>query len=138
MFRWIEGLALVVTCSDWRLHHRRTNFDRSIARLLRARGVDVIALPGPDGLLSPERAGEWQIMLKQALLLIEVHRIQSVALVAHQRCAGHPVTDAEHEQDVVTTATALKEALAFKGPVSAVIAIYKTDSRWNLKRVALI
>jgi len=138
MFRWIEGLALVITCSDWRLHHKRTNFDRRITRLLRVKGIDLIALPGPDGLLKPERANEWQTLLKQAALLIEVHRIRSVALVAHQRCAGHPVSDEQHEKDVVAAAAALKAGLAFDGPVTAAIALYASDTRWSLRQVAAL
>jgi hypothetical protein len=133
-----KKLAIVVTCADWRLHQRSVDLNRRLARELKVDGVDLLAVPGPDGLLLPARSGEWQALIAQASLLIGAHSPTAVALVAHQRCAGHPVSDHEHDTDVVAAARALKEKTGFAGPVSAMVAVYNSDTDWDLKTVAKV
>lgn len=129
-------LAIALTCADWRLHQRKVDFNARMARKLGVGGVDLIAVPGPDGLIKPERAGEWQAAVAQIKLLIGAHAPQSVAVVAHQRCAGHPVTDGEHDADVAATAETLKKLTGFTGPVRALVAVYQSDASWDFKDVA--
>ena len=131
-------LAIVLTCADWRLHQRKVDLNARLARRLGVTGVDLIAVPGPDGLIRPERQGEWQTAVAQIKLLIGAHAPVVVAVVGHQRCAGHPVSDAEHDTDVVATAKALKEATGFAGPLRAVVAVYHSDLSWNLRDVASV
>jgi hypothetical protein len=104
--------------------------------MLKVGGADLIAVPGPDGMLKPEREAEWQVALGQIKLLIGAHHPASLTVVAHQRCAGHPVSDEVHESDVATTAKALKAQTAFEGPVVAMVAVYRSDARWDLKKIA--
>jgi hypothetical protein len=87
-------------------------------------------------LIKPERKSEWQTAVAQIRLLIGAHAPRVVAVVAHQRCAGHPVTDGEHDMDVVATARALKAETGFKGPVRAFVAVYLSDTSWELKDIA--
>ena len=131
-------VAVAVVCADWRLHHTKSEFNRQIARTLGVDGVDFIAVPGPDGLLLPERAGEWKTALDQAKLLIGAHKPVSLAVVAHQRCAGHPVSDEAHVGDVAKAAEALKKETGFSGPVVAMVAEYRSDLSWNVKTVKQI
>jgi len=131
-----KKLAIVLTCADWRLHQRKVDLNARLAKRLDATGVDLIAVPGPDGLIKPERASEWQTAVAQIKLLIGAHAPIAVAIVAHQRCAGHPVSDGEHDADVVAAAKALKEATGFAGPVRAIVAVYHTDLAWDLKDIA--
>jgi len=129
-------LAVVLTCADWRLHQHKVGLNARLAKRLGVTGVDLIAVPGPDGLIKPERQSEWQTAVTQIKLLIGAHTPVAVAVVAHQRCAGHPVTDGDHDADVVATAKALKQATGFAGPVHAVVAVYHADSDWELKDTA--
>ena len=129
-------LAIVLTCADWRLHQRKVDLNARLAKRLGVDGIDLITVPGPDGLIKAERLSEWQTAVAQIKLLIGAHAPQVVTVVAHQRCAGHPVSDGEHDADVVATARALKEATGFSGPVRALVAVYHTDLRWDLKDVA--
>lgn len=133
-----KKVAVAVVCADWRLHHKKSEFNRQIARTLGVDGVDFIAVPGPDGLLRPERAGEWKPALDQVKLLIGAHKPVSLAVVAHQRCAGHPVSDEAHVGDVAKTAEALKTETGFAGPVAAMVAEYRSDLSWNVKTVKQI
>ena len=124
-----------MTCSDWRLHKRVVDFNARIGRATGTKEVDLVALPGPDGLLKPERMGEWEAAKGQVKLLADAHHASALAVVAHQRCAGHPVSDGEHDHDVQALAKALKESLAFSGPVYALVATYTNDRKWGLKQV---
>jgi Putative carbonic anhydrase len=135
---WGRGhkkLGVAVVCADWRLHHRKSEFNRQIAKVLSVDGVDFVAVPGPDGLLLPGRQGEWKVALDQVKLLVGAHTPVALAVVAHQRCAGHPVSDEAHIGDVAGTAEALKKETGFSGPVVALVAEYKSDLNWNVKAV---
>lgn len=128
-------LAVAVTCSDWRLHQRAVDFNTRIGKAVGCGKVDMVVLPGPDGLLLPTRVGEWQSALGQVELLANAHHAAALAVVAHQRCAGHPADDAQHETDVANAAKALKGALNFEGPAFALVATYSSDSKWGLKTI---
>ena len=131
-----KKLAVVLTCADWRLHQRKVDLNARLAKLLRAHGVDLITVPGPDGLARPERRSEWQTAVSQIKLLVAVHAPVAVAVVAHQRCAGHPVADADHDVDAAATAKALKAETGFSGKVRAIVAVYHSDTSWDLKPLA--
>jgi len=129
-------LAVLLTCADWRLHQRKVNLNARIAKLLHVDGIDLIALPGPDGLLQQDRAIEWSAALKQIALLIEAHEPEVLAVAGHQRCAGHPVPDGAHDTDVRQIARALKAATGFPRPIHAMMLVYRSDSAWDIKPVA--
>lgn len=126
-------LAIALTCADWRLHQRKVDLNARLVRFLGVHGVDLICVPGPDGLLKPERHSEWQTAVAQIKLLIGVHAPRAVVVVAHQRCAGHPVGDPEHDADAAATAQALKAATGFSGQMAAAVAVYRSDWAWDLK-----
>ena len=130
-----KKLAVALTCADWRLHQRKVDLNSRLARLLGVHGVDMVAVPGPDGLTRPERSVEWQAAIGQVKLLVGAHAPRALVVAAHQRCAGHPVSDTEHETDVLATAKALKAGTGFEGPVRAVLAVYHSDTAWDLKPI---
>jgi len=131
-----KKLAVVVTCADWRLHRRPVDFVGRIGRMVDATVSDLLALPGPDGLCLESRARDWESVKDWAKLLAGAHHAEVLAVVAHQKCAGHPVSDEEHEKDVVTVTRALKQALAFDGPAYAIVAVHRSDTNWGLKQIA--
>ncbi len=45
-------LGIALTCADWRLHHPRVDLYKRMCRMLRVDGLDITAVPGPDGLLN--------------------------------------------------------------------------------------
>jgi hypothetical protein len=128
-----KKLAVALTCVDWRLHHPNVRLNARLARLLRVHGVDVVTVPGPDGLLRAERQDEWRVALSQVKLLIGIHNPVALLVLAHQRCAGHPVPDGDHDHDVAKTAQALKTETGFTGKVRAAVAIYRSDTSWELQ-----
>lgn len=133
MFGRRKKLAVALMCSDWRLHQREVGLHKQISRALRVSRVDINAVPGPDGLLLPERAAEWEAVTGWVKFLADAHNASALAVVAHERCAGHPVSDRAHEADAIDTARALKDALDFDGRVAALIARYHSDSKWTIE-----
>jgi len=130
-----KKLAVALACADWRLHLHKVDLNRRLAKLLGVEGVDLVAVPGPDGLTKPERGTEWQTAIGQIKLLIGAHAPRVLIVVAHQRCAGHPVSDAEHETDVLATAKALKAETGFSGPVRAMLMVYRSDTAWDIQPI---
>jgi hypothetical protein len=133
-----KKVAVVLTCADWRLHQSSVDMNRRLARKLKVHGADVIAVPGPDGLTQPARKNEWLSSVDQIKLLIGAHHPTALAVVAHQRCAGHPVSDDEHVTDVAKTARALKAETGFAGPVAAIVAVYHSDAKWDFKTIETV
>ena len=130
-----KPIAVALTCADWRLHQKKVDLNSRLARLLDVHGVDLIAVPGPDGLLKPERGAEWKSAVGQIKLLVGAHAPRVLVVAAHQRCAGHPVSDDEHETDVLATAKALKAETGFAGTVRAILMVYHSDTSWDLRPV---
>jgi hypothetical protein len=130
-----KKLAVALACADWRLHQHKVALNSRLAKLLGVHGVDLVAVPGPDGLVKPRRGAEWQAAVGQIKLLIGAHAPRVLVVVAHQRCAGHPVSDAEHETDVLATAKALKAETGFSGPVRAMLMAYRSDTSWDIQLI---
>jgi hypothetical protein len=130
-----KNVVVAMTCSDWRLHQHEVDFNRRVGRAMGASRVDLVAIPGPDGLLLKSRSGEWQAAQGQVKLLADAHHAVAIAVVAHQQCAGHPVDDAQHDSDVAAAAKTLKAAIGFAGPAYALVATHRSDSDWGLKEV---
>lgn len=127
-----DKLGVVLMCADWRLHHPRVDIYRNLCRTLRVARIDVASVPGPDGLLKPEREAEWEIIHRWIKFYTEVHDAVKIGVVGHQQCAAHPVDNDQHEHDVLETAVALKERTGFEGGVMAIIATHETDKKWGL------
>ena len=128
--------AIALTCVDWRLHHPRAGLYRQLCHALGADGVFLAAVPGPDGVLNQGRETDWAAVARWTRLLVDTRAPEALAVVAHQNCIAHPVSDAQHESDVRRVAEALKRELAFAGPMLAFVAVRRSDANWRLKQIA--
>ena len=125
--------------ADWRLHQEGVHINNAVKKHLGVDGVDVIALPGPDGLcVKSEFETERDVLLRWLKVLIGAHKPVALAFVAHYNCAGHPVPYAQHDEDIATTMRHYKESLNFKGDMVALCATYENDKEWPLKEIARI
>lgn len=131
-----ERFAVVLTCADWRLHHPRAGLYRQLCGALKVHGVFMDAVPGPDGLLNPEREADWAAAVRWTRLFADTRAPNTLAVVAHQNCIAHPVSDEQHEADTRRVAEKLKREVAFTGPMLALVAVRHSDARWNLKSLA--
>lgn len=127
------GLALV--CADGRLHQGAVHYNDQLAREMGVDVVDVVAVPGPDGLFKSGRDGEHTATLGWLKLLVTAHHPTTIAIVGHYQCAGNPVDDAEHDGDVVAAARGFKEELGFPGEVMAFSTVWHSDENWSLKKM---
>ena len=128
-------LGVALTCADWRLHREEVAINARLARLMGVDGVNLTSLPGPDGLLAPERKPDWDALIRWVNLHIRVHKPIRLAVLAHERCAAHAVDDAAHVRDVRETARALKQSTGFQGPVLALIATWNSDIDWGIEEL---
>lgn len=134
----LPRLAVLVTCADWRLHQPCVGLNARVCALLGADGVDFVCLPGPDGAMRADRAGEWAALVAQVRLLMGAHDPFALAVAAHHECAGHPVDAHAHDGDVRRTAARLKAETGFSGPIHAIMLVYRTDQDWDIEPVAVI
>ncbi len=134
-------VAVVITCMDCRLHHPDAQHYTQLCDLLGVDDCYIETEAGPDGAVMKEHDSErWHGAVKNLVLIREAKKPDVFAFVAHYDCAGHPVSDAQHDQDVQTAARGLSDAL-FAEPhkVTPIIAYPNPDAdatpTWLLKRV---
>jgi hypothetical protein len=128
-------LGLALCCVDWRLHHPRVDLTPRLAQIQGVDSLDVIAVPGPNGLLRPDRAAEFAVVMDWVRARLSAFGREQLAIVAHQDCMGHPVSDEQHVADAMATARALKEGTGFAGPVVALVALRGSDMHWDLQQI---
>jgi len=134
-----KKLAVGVFCVDWRLHHKDVNIVEKVRAHLDVDGVDVIGVPGPDGVcLQDGRQMEVAPLTGWLKLLIGAHKPVVLAFIGHYQCAGNPVDDATHDKNVEESVARFKKETGFAGPVVALSATYTSDKEWGLKEVARV
>lgn len=129
------GLALV--CADGRLQQDCVHYNKQLAEALGVDLVDIIAVPGPDGLFKKAREVERKATIGWLRLLIGAHHPTAIAIVGHYQCAGNPATDEQHDLDVGITAANFKKDLGFAGNIAAFSTVWHDDSSWTLKKIAV-
>ncbi len=129
------GLALV--CADGRLHQECVHYNGQLAEELGVDVVDVVAVPGPDGLFKKGREAEHKAAVGWLRLLVRAHHPVAIAVVGHYQCAGNAVSDIEHDGDVAAAAAACKRELGCEGDVMAFSTVWHSDREWSLKRIPL-
>jgi hypothetical protein len=130
-----KKLAIAITCSDWRLHQDGVRYNKQLAEMLGADGVDLVVVPGPDAIYKEEHAEKLKTVADAAALLAKAHNAGSIAIVGHYKCAGNPVEDQQHDEDTAAAAQTLRATLDFSGPIVAVSTVYHDDSKWSLKEI---
>lgn len=100
--------AVAVTCIEGRIHEALRGW---ILDRLDIDTVDLVTVQGPDAVLAAGDA-EWVDRLaKRVLVSHGAHGSTHVVLASHSDCAAHPVTDAEHRQDLALSAARLRPLL---------------------------
>ena len=131
-----KKIAVGVFCADWRLHQDSVQIENKVKELLAVDAVDVLATAGPEGVVkNPSRAIEKEALANNIKVLIGAHKPVALAFVAHQQCAGHPVSDEQHEADVAAMVQEYKDTLDFNGEIVGLVATYTNDNEWGLKEV---
>ena len=94
--------------------------------------VDVISEPGPDGILARNADQAIIANIKKRIdISLGKHGSKVIALVAHDDCAGNPVSEAEHRKDLL----AGRETLKKMGLNAEIILLYVSDDWRTVKEI---
>jgi len=102
-----ETFFTSVGCMDGRVQDPVAKYGRDKFGVLYA---DTITEAGLVGLLSNNPSSELLESIKKKILIsIEKHHSKGIVVHGHQECAGNPVEDEIHKQDVLKTAEIIKD-----------------------------
>jgi carbonic anhydrase-like protein len=62
--------------------------------------VDTITQPGPEAALTRGPESAIEVMRQNVGVSVQAHQSQMIAVAAHYECAGNPVSDEEHKEQV--------------------------------------
>jgi hypothetical protein len=116
-----------INCIDGRTHevvidHMKHSYDVD--------GIDMVTLPGADGVFNKEKREEISLTRKAVAISIEKHGSRVIAVVGHHDCAGNPV---DREQHYAHIRKAILEVSSWKFPAK-VIGLYVND-KWHIEKV---
>jgi|MudIll2142460700_1097286.scaffolds.fasta_scaffold09879_2 hypothetical protein len=89
--------ATAINCMDGRVQLPVINWLREN---LSVDYVDMITEPGPDKILAEGPAAAQDSIKARVLISVNKHGSNTVLVVAHDDCAGNPVSRAQHEMHV--------------------------------------
>lgn len=128
--------AIAITCADNRLHD--PSIVPQLEQLLASDSVYLMTMPGPEGCILGRKDDPHNYhllsLISDLTLLTKAKNINSIALVGHCDCAGHPVSDRQHELDVCKATQILQNALPETVTVIPLLAYPPTDDKaWSVK-----
>ncbi|MEE9443471.1 MAG: carbonic anhydrase [candidate division Zixibacteria bacterium] len=89
-----EGIfATAINCMDGRT---QLPVNKWMKDKFRADYIDTITEPGPDKILTSPFSPLSQSIKQRVLISVEKHNSSVIAIVAHDQCAGNPVSRDEH------------------------------------------
>jgi hypothetical protein len=117
-----------INCIDGRAHRPvhdwlKASFD--------AEFVDRITDPGADKALASGSEDVIERIKKEVLISVNAHSSNTVAVVGHHDCAAHPVSEAQHKQDIVE---AMATVTSWNLPVQ-VVGLW-VNSEWQVEVVS--
>jgi hypothetical protein len=102
-----ENFATAINCIDGRVQEPVTEF---ITSEFRVDYVDMITEPGPDKILSENKAFDIiESIKKRVLISVEKHKSKIVVIAGHYDCAANPAQDKEHLRQIRESVKNIKE-----------------------------
>lgn len=93
-------------------------------------GVDMVTLPGVDGIFSGEHRTEMDLVKRAVTISVEKHGSSVIAVVGHHDCAGNP-GDREHHR--MHLRTAVVKVASWNLPAQ-VLGLYLND-KWKIEEI---
>lgn len=96
--------------------------------------VDAVTEAGLVGLLANNPTDELlESIKKKVLISAEKHNSKGVVVHGHQECAGNPVTDEKHKEDILKATEVIKKMV----PNLEVVPVFvlRTDSGWEAREL---
>jgi len=127
-----ESFFTVVGCMDGRVQWPVAMFGKE---KFDARFPDTITEAGIVGLIAKGPDEKFIQNLKLKLLVsIEKHYSKGIIVDGHQECAGNPVEEAQHKEDVKISVKFIKNLTANKVPVIGVFVVRAGDD-WKAEEI---
>lgn len=131
-----ETFFTVVGCMDGRVQEVVTKFGRE---KFGAEYPDTITEAGIVGMLSNPPAGgpeqKFVENLKFKLLVsIDKHHSKGIIVDGHQECAGNPVPDEEHKENIKASVAFIKNLISNKVPVIGVFVVREGEA-WKTEEI---
>ncbi len=95
--------------------------------------VDVVTQPGVDGVLVGEDGPHIELIKHMVAISVNAHGSSTIVISGHYDCAGHPVSDEQHIQDIKKAVSVVKSWENMSG--KEVIGIWVNDD-WQVEQVA--
>lgn len=100
-----------------------------------AKYPDTITEAGKVGLLAHDPSEALLISLKHKLdISIDKHHSQGIIVHGHEECAGNPVDEATHKEDVRKSVEVIKELIGNKVPVYGVF-LRRAEPEWAVEEL---
>jgi len=93
-------------------------------------GVDMVTLPGADGILSGEKHTEIDLVKRAVTISVEKHGSSVIAVVGHHDCAGNP---GDKEYHRVHLRKAMLKVASWNLPVR-VLGFY-VNNKWKIEEI---
>lgn len=118
-----ETFFTSIGCMDGRVQAPITEYGKS---KFQAQYPDTITEAGLVGILSNNPSGELLESIKKKILIsIEKHHSKGIIVHGHEECAGNPVEDKKHRQDILKAAQVLR-SMALNLEVKPVFVVRST------------
>lgn len=129
-------VAVVMTCMDCRLHRPEAEHYKQLCELLEVDDCYIETEAGPDGAVLND-TDRCCGAVQNLVIIKEAKHPDVMAICAHYDCAGHPVSDEEHDRDVLAAAEQLsQEVFGEGGKVVPLVAYESGEAKptWLIKK----
>lgn len=127
-----ETFFTAVGCMDGRVQEVMARFGWE---KFGAEYPDTITEAGIVGLISKNPEPTFVENLKLKLLVsIDKHHSKGILVDGHQECAGNPVSDEKHKQDVKTSIEFIRKLIDARVPVTGIF-VGRTENGWKAEEV---
>ncbi|OGH17245.1 MAG: hypothetical protein A3C30_01410 [Candidatus Levybacteria bacterium RIFCSPHIGHO2_02_FULL_40_18] len=127
-----ETFFTVVGCMDGRVQKAISEFGRT---KFGAEYPDTITEAGIAGIIANNPDPKFVENLKTKLLVsIEKHHSKGIVVDGHQECAGNPVDDERHKEDIRRSIEFIRNLIENKIPIIGVFVV-RNDESWQAEEV---
>lgn len=127
-----ETFFTIVGCMDGRVQGASLEFGQHTFHTTYA---DTITEAGIVGQIAKGADQKFLSNLKTKLLIsIEKHHSNGVVVNGHAECAGNPVSDVQHKEDIKKSVEIIEELIGNKVPVDGVYVV-RNGENWEAKSI---
>jgi hypothetical protein len=112
-----DRFATIVTCIDGRIQHPLSDWAKEH---LAVDYIDTITEPGPDFAIAAAREASLAALVAKIRLSQHAHGSSALVIAGHSDCAGNPVSEADHHEQLRRAVA----KLALRLPRTRILAVH--------------